>query len=89
MIFTYLTNDCTADGFTQLEIPEATWAIFKSESHSVEETSKVTQSLIKRVYTDWLPTANYKKIDGYDLEFYHCCGDDGFYSETWIRVEPK
>lgn len=29
------------------------------------------QNLIKRVYTDWLPTSLYEKIDGFELELYY------------------
>jgi len=87
MIFTHCTKDCDTKGFTQIEIPAATWAIFKSENHNVEQTSLVIQNLIKRIYTDWLPSSSYKKIDGYELELTFCIGDNMFYSETWVRVE--
>ena len=89
MLFAYKTKNCNTEGFTQVEVPAATWAIFKSEEHTVEQTSGVVQSLTKRVYTDWLPTAAYKKIDGYELELYFISGIDKYYVETWIRVEPK
>lgn len=89
MIFAYQTKNCNTEGFTQVEVPAATWAIFKSEKHSVEQTSGVVQNLIKRVYTDWLPTAAYKKIDGYELELYLVSDVDKYYVETWIRVDPK
>ena len=89
MIFTHQTKNCNTEGFTQVKVPAATWAIFKSEKHTAEQTSAVVQNLIKRVYTDWLPTAAYKKIDGYELELYFVSDVDKYYVETWIRVEPK
>jgi AraC family transcriptional regulator len=89
MLFAYKTKECNTDGFTQVEVPAATWAIFKSEKHTQAQTSDVVQSLIKRVYTEWLPTAAYKKVDGYELELYFCSGLDNYYEETWIKVEPK
>ena len=89
MLFAYQTKNCNTEGFTQVEVPAATWAIFKSETHTVEQTSGVVQNLIKRVYTEWLPTAAYKKVDGYELELYFVSGIDKYYVETWIRVEPK
>jgi AraC family transcriptional regulator len=89
MLFTHRNKNCNTDGFTEVEVPAATWAIFKSEEHTVEKTSSITQNLIKRVYTDWLPTAAYKKIDGYELELYLVSDIDKFYVDTWIRVEPK
>lgn len=55
----------------------------------MEETSSVLQALIKRVYTEWLPTANYEKVDGYELELYFDTEDGKCYCETCIRVIPK
>ena len=89
MLFAYRNKNCNTSGFTEVKIPAATWAIFKSEAHSAEQTSGVVQSLIKRVYTEWLPTAAYKKIDGYELELYLVSDIDKYYAEIWIRVEPK
>jgi len=89
MIFTHCTEGCNTDGFTQIEIPESTWAIFKSENHTIEQTSSAIQSLIKRAHTDWLPSASYKKIDGYELELTYCVGEGLFYSEVWMRVSGE
>ena len=89
MLFAYRSIGCDTDGFTQVEVPAATWAIFKSEKHTQEQTSSVIQSLVKRIYTDWLPTASYAKIDGYELELYFVSDIDKYYAEIWIRVEPK
>ena len=55
----------------------------------MEETPSTIQALIKRVYTEWLPTANYEKVDGYELELYYDTDDGMCYCETWIRVTPK
>jgi AraC family transcriptional regulator len=89
MLFAYRTDACNTAGFTLVDVPAATWAIFKSEKHAAEQTSGVVQSLVKRVYTEWLPTAAYNKIDGYELELYFSSDIDKYYVETWIRVEPK
>ena len=77
------------DGYTIVDIPAATWAVFANEPHSREVMSEETQKLISRVYTDWLPTASYKMIPGYDIEMYHILPDGRWYEESWIRVEPK
>lgn len=89
MLFAYETKDSETAGFVEVEVPSATWAIFKTRNHTEEETSEVIQSLIKRVYTDWLPTANYEKVDGYELELYFRTDDGKCYCEIWIRVLPK
>ncbi|MDR2931480.1 MAG: AraC family transcriptional regulator [Oscillospiraceae bacterium] len=89
MLFVHRTPASEVQGYTCVDVPAATWAVFKSERHTREQTSKVTQDLIKRVYTDWLPTASYRKIDGYELEMYHICGENDYYVEAWIKVEPN
>lgn len=89
MLFAYQTKDSDISGYDKVNVPAATWAIFKTRSHTQEETSGVIQDLIKRVYTDWLPTASYEKVDGYELELYYDTEDGMCYCETWIRVIPK
>lgn len=89
MLFAYRNKNSNPEGFVEVTIPASTWAIFTTEKHTQEETSSVLQALIKRVYTEWLPTAGYKKIDGYELELYFVSDIDKYYCETWIRVEAK
>lgn len=89
MLFAYKTKDSKTEGFVEVEVPSATWAIFRTRNHTEEETSAEIQSLIKRVYTDWLPTANYEKVDGYELELYFRTDDGKCYCEIWMRVVPK
>ena len=89
MICAFKTKNSKSDGYTQVDVPATTWAIFKTEKHTEEQTASIIQNLIKRVYTDWLPTANYAKVDGYELELYWETEDGMCYCETWIRVVPK
>lgn len=86
MLFVFQNNQCDTEGYIEIEIPAGTWAIFKSETHTMEQTSEVIQSLTRRIYTDWLPTASYEKEDGYELEMYYDTDDGKCYCETWIRV---
>lgn len=88
MIFAFETEKSELDGYKAVEIPASTWAIFRTENHRIEETSQKLQSLIQRIYTDWLPTANYDKVDGYEVEMYYGYGD-ACWSEFWIRVESQ
>lgn len=87
MVFAFKTEKSNIEGYTIVDIPSATWAIFKSELHTVEETSNALTGLIKRIYTDWLPTANYTKVENFELELTYKCKDK-YYSEIWIRVKP-
>ncbi|MCL1819510.1 MAG: AraC family transcriptional regulator [Oscillospiraceae bacterium] len=89
MLFAFKTENSKTDGYTQVDVPAATWAIFKTKKHTMEETSGEIQGLIKRVYTDWLPTASYNQVYGYDMELYWGTEDGMCYCETWIRVEKK
>lgn len=87
MLFAFKTEKSNVEGFTVVDVPSSTWAIFKSELHTVEETSNALTGLIKRIYTDWLPTANYTKVENYELELTYK-SKDKYYSEIWIRVLP-
>ena len=89
MLCAFKTPKSATEGFTEVEVPAATWAIFTSEEHNIEETATAIQSLIKRVYTEWLPTAGYEKIDGYEFEMYYSKENGKYYTETWIRVDKK
>ncbi len=88
MIFAFKTDVSNTKGYTEVTVPAATWALFKSETHKIENTSTVLQGLIKRVYTDWLPTAAFEKVDGHELELYYGNGDK-CWCEVWIKVIPK
>jgi len=87
MFFAFKTEKSNTGGYTEVIVPAATWAIFKSDIHTQEETGDRVSGLIKRIYTDWLPTANYTKVEGFEFELTYKCGDK-YYSEKWIRVVP-
>lgn len=89
MLFTMKTDQSKTESYKIVTVPASCWAIFKTEPHTIEETSVEIQKLVGRVYTDWLPTSNYQKLDGYELELYYEDDNGQFYEETWIRVTPK
>ena len=75
------------EGFRFLEIPAHTWAIFPCRG-AMPDT---LQQLWKRVYSEWLPHADYALLPGCDLELY-TAGDTSspdYYSEIWIPVKKK
>ncbi|WP_025679353.1 AraC family transcriptional regulator [Paenibacillus massiliensis] len=88
MLFAYKTNRSDTQGYREVTVSAGTWAIFRTENHTMEKTDEAIQDLIKRVYTEWLPTADYEKIDGCDMELYYNCGS-ACWSEIWIRVRSK
>lgn len=89
MLFTEKTPVCNIEGYTTAEIPAATWAVFQSEEYDDENVKEVCQSLYRRIYSEWLPTSNYKEISGYDQEIYFATASKKSYLEIWIRVEAK
>jgi AraC family transcriptional regulator len=89
MLCAFKTPNSVTEGYTEVNVPASTWAIFTTEEHTMDETSSAIQKMIKRVYTEWLPTANYRKVDGYEFEMYYNKENGKCYCETWIRVEKK
>lgn len=89
MICSLKTPLSETEGYTVVSVPAAVWAVFVNEPHSVDATSKETQALIARVFTDWLPTSNYEIVPGYEFEMYYGTADGKCYEEAWYRVAPK
>lgn len=79
----------STDGYKVVDVPKATWAIFVNESHDIEDTSNEVQKLASRVYTDWLPTAAYELVQGYEFEIYYSDHEGKYHEELWYRVIPK
>lgn len=75
--------------YTVVDIPKATWAVFVNDPHDIEDTPNAVQNLTSRIYTDWLPTANYELVEGYEFEMYYCDFNGKCYEEAWVRVVPK
>ena len=88
MICAFKTSTANTEGYTVVDIPEATWAIFTSEKHEIEKTTEIVQRLNRRVYTEWVPNSQFDIIEGFDFELYKCDGDK-CYEEIWIRVKAK
>lgn len=79
-----------AGKYKVVEVPDSTWAIFTTEQYEIRnDGGKSIRALNKRIYSEWLPTSNYEKVDGYDLEMYYGDGDGKGHCEVWIRVVPK
>ena len=75
------------EGFEILEIPAYTWAIFKC----IGAMPNAIQDMWERIYSEWLPQAEYELISDYDIEAY-TEGDlqsKDYISEIWIPVKQK
>lgn len=89
MICATKTSNSNTTEYIEVNIPASTWAIFTTELHCIEETSKVYQDLNSRIYTEWLPTSNYEIVEGYEIEMYYFTEDNKYYEEAWVRVVSK
>ncbi|MDR1642889.1 MAG: AraC family transcriptional regulator, partial [Clostridiales bacterium] len=73
---------CKTDGYTLAEVPESTWAVFRSKPIAVYGTE--IPKLFERAFSEWLPSSKYARTEAPDLEYY-LEGDDGkYYEEVWI-----
>lgn len=74
-------------GFEKLSIPAYTWAVFKC----IGPMPHTIQDMWKRIYSEWLPQAEYELIPDYDIELY-TEGDNqsqDYVSEIWIPVKKR
>lgn len=77
-------NDIPA-GFSKLEIPASTWAIF--EVHGA--MPHAMQNTWKQIFSEWFPSSGYRLAGTPELEVYSD-GDAShpdYYSEIWIPVK--
>ena len=88
MLFSFLTKGSKPEGYQTVHIPAQTYAIFPSERFPWEETPKVSHTLHKRFYNEWLPTANYERAEGASFEMYGGSTDTG-YIELWFPIRRK
>ena len=89
MIFAFKKPDSVTDGYKTVTIPKTTWAVFKSEKHSIEETDTVIKALFDGAYQQWLPSSDYKWGNAPDMEIYYVADDGRLYEECWIPVVKK
>jgi AraC family transcriptional regulator len=76
--------------FTVTNVPACTWAIFRSEEHSFDDSSEKIQAVWKRIFPEWFPTSGYDHAGTAELEMtYETKEKDRFYTEVWIPVVKK
>lgn len=85
MLCAFKGEDSDTDGYTTVTIPALTWAIFPSEPHPWERFDETIETLYRRFYTEWLPTAGYEQMDGIEFEMYGT-KDNLNYIELWFAV---
>lgn len=87
MLGAFVSKTSKTAGYQTVHIPAQTYAIFPSEPFRWDEDLfSILSDLHKRFYTEWLPTANYEKVDAANLEIYGGTPELG-YLELWYPVQ--
>ena len=85
MLCAFVSDTSKTKGYKVQHIPAQTYAVFPSEKFKWDEIFDVLRNLQKRFYSEWLPTANYERVDGPNFEIYG--GDRKYgYIELWFPV---
>lgn len=76
------TKNSEVQGLDQIDIPEATWAIFEAEGTLLE--------LVNRIWQEWFPSSGYRRADNSipDVEVYfdYDFPKDNYTYELWYPV---
>jgi AraC family transcriptional regulator len=86
MICAFKGEGSKTDGYTVLDVPAHTWAVFPSGKFDWARFGTVIESLYKRFFGEWLPTSTYEQVNGLDLEIYGSDGEFGYF-ELWFAVK--
>ncbi|MBG9790165.1 AraC family transcriptional regulator [Brevibacillus laterosporus] len=80
------TKDCP-DHFTQLEVPDSTWAVFEV----IGPFPDTLQNVWGRIYSEWFPSSNYEQMEGPEILWNENkdVTSPTFKSEIWIPVLKK
>lgn len=85
MLFAFKGESSKTNGYSILTIPAQTWVIFPSGLFTWDRFGDIIETLYRRFYSEWLPTAGYEQVNEMELELYG--GRDGLnYIELWFAV---
>ncbi len=75
-------------GMSSQIVPKSTWAIFEING----SVNTVMSDAWKRIFTEWLPTSNYRHAETLEIECFPYAGDKSkadFKFEIWIPIVKK
>lgn len=78
------TDKPVPNGMYEETIPACTWAVF-----SGSETPNSIQTLMARIYSEWLPTSGYEWDKAPDIEVYLDDNPTNMKYEFWLPVVKK
>lgn len=85
MLCAFQSGSSKVGGYTSVTIPAQTWAIFQSDPFAWDQFDETIETLYKRFFSEWLPTAGYEQVDGMELEI--TGGKEGcYFIELWFAV---
>lgn len=85
MLCAFKSDSSDTNGYTNITIPAHTWAVFSSDPFTWDSFDEIIETLYRRFFSEWLPTAGYEQVDGMEFEIYG--GIDGLnYVELWFAV---
>jgi AraC family transcriptional regulator len=88
MLCAFKDPSSNTEGFSIVDIPAHTWAVFPSERFAWDKCPDICGMLHKRFFTEWLPTAEYEWANDMHFEIYG--GDEEMgYIELWYPVKKK
>lgn len=89
MLCAFVSENSKVEGYRVEHVPAQTYVIFPSEKFKWDEDfGNVLGNLQKRFYSEWLPTANYERVQGANFEIYG--GDSEYgYIELWYPVRKR
>ncbi|WP_416298283.1 AraC family transcriptional regulator [Paenibacillus illinoisensis] len=68
MVSAFKGDSSKTEGYTSVTIPAQTWAIFSSDPFTWDKFDETIETLYKRFFSEWLPTAGYEQVDGLEFE---------------------
>ena len=85
-VLTTMEADFAQDGFTVVEVPALTWAIFSSQGKFPD----VMQETWAKIAAEWLPSSDYELVAAPGISFTADLSDiNNVYSEIWTAVKKK
>ena len=80
-------------GLTTLTIPPQTYAVFEGKEEVTEDvkSGQGIQTIWKRIYSEWIPSATFEQVEGPCIEKYYWVDEQRVDSvhEVWIPVKRK
>ncbi|MEA4823707.1 MAG: effector binding domain-containing protein [Clostridiaceae bacterium] len=86
MIARYRNENSKTDGFKVVTLPKQTWAVFRAD---VKDYGEKIPELFGRIYSEWISTSGYDKVEGWDIEVYDEYPDGRKFEEVWVQVKKK